>query len=125
MEPDQIPNEIIETAPDFENLGESSGFNDDMSHNDMDIDDGPVMSLDDFLVEVPNEEEKTSKDLVDLDQTESLAKSPISSSSSSVATLEPSAATSSSELPNDDCNDLDKFQGDQNQKFRFHMALWK
>ena len=118
MEPDQIPNEIIETAPDFENLGESSGFNDDMSHNDMDnIDNGPVMSLDDFLVEVPNEEEKTSENLVDLDQTESLAKSPISSSSSSVATLEPSAATSSSELPNDDCNDLEKFQGDQNQKF--------
>ena len=123
MEPDQIPNEIIETAPDFENLGESSGFNDDMSHNDMD--NGPVMSLDDFLVEVPNEEEKTSENLVDLDQTESLAKSPISSSSSSVATLEPSAATSSSELPNDDCNDLDKFQGDQNQKFGFQMALWK
>ena len=124
MEPDQIPNEIIETAPDFENLGESSGFNDDMSH-DMDIDNGPVMSLDDFLVEVPNEEEKTSENLVDLDQTESLAKSPISSSSSSVATLEPSAATSSSELPNDDCNDLEKFQGDQNQKFGFHMAIWK
>ena len=122
MEPNQVSNEIIETAPDFEHLGDFSGFNDEMSHDDMDIDKGPVQSLDDFLVDLPNEEENASNNLVDLDRIESLPKSPSSSSSSSVP-FETSEPTSSQKLPDDDddlsCDDFEKLQGDQNQNFGF------
>ena len=124
MEPNQVSNEIIETAPDFENLGDSSGFNDEMSHDDMDIDKGPVQSLDDFLVDLPNEEENPSNNLVDLDQIESLPKSPSSSSSSS-APFETSEPTSSQKLPDNDdlsCDDFEQLQGDQNQNFCFQSA---
>ena len=90
-EAEDVSNEINETAQDFEKSGESSGFH-DLSHDDMDIEKGPVQSLDDFLVDLPiQEEENTSKNLDELD---SPTKSSSSSSSSS-ATVEPSAAASS------------------------------
>ena len=121
-EAENVSNEINETAQDFEKSGESSGFH-DLSHDDMDIEKGPVQSLDDFLVDLPiQEEENPSKNL---DELESPTKSSSSSSSSS-ATVEPSAAASSkSDGAEIICNDLDNFQGDKNQNFGFQIPrLW-
>ena len=110
-EPEEVSNEIIETAQDFEKSGESSGFH-DLSHDDMDIEKGPVQSLDDFLVDLPiQEEENTSKNFEEIDS----ATKSSSSSSSSSATVEPAAASTKSDEIS--CNDLDNFQGDEKSKF--------